>query len=124
MSIHKLPRYLLAGALSGGITGLADVVTTISNGTSKGSVSAVLTIGLFAAVSLQMIGWLLGIALFAISPIIPTDTKIRNGLRLLRRPSLALSVVLLCAVAIGPGRTDLVGAALPAPGRWGPIRLG
>lgn len=52
----------------------------------------------------------------------PTDDEalIRDH-RHLGIPTLSL---LLCAVAIGPGRTDLVGAALPAPGRWGPIRLG
>lgn len=51
----------------------------------------------------------------------PTDDEalIRDH-RHLGIPTLSLMV---CAVAVEPQGTDLVGSALPAPGRWGPIRL-
>lgn len=51
----------------------------------------------------------------------PTDDEalIRDH-RHLGIPTLSLMV---CAVTVGAEGTDLVSAALPAPGRWGPIRL-
>ena len=51
----------------------------------------------------------------------PTDDEalIRDH-RHLGIPTLSL---MLCVLAVASEGTDLVGAALPAPGRWGPLRL-